>query len=64
MPNDRSVDDWIRANPYVLVNTMSLGTGCGRYATLEEAKRALAERGVECRGVSGTRVFFAQPVQL
>lgn len=62
MCRSNSVEQWRRANPYVLVNAGSVGTACGRYATLQEAQRAVALRGAEYVGVSGTHVYFRESI--
>ena len=61
---EKDMEAWKRANPYRLVNVSSIGTLCGRAASLDDAKRQIASMDGEFVGVSGTQVFFSQKILL
>jgi hypothetical protein len=60
---DRELREWKKANPYRLVNVASLGTACGRFPTVEDAKAHLGPSD-EFIGVDGFDVLFRGRVNL
>lgn len=60
---EEDLDAWKRANPWILVNTQSSITHCGRYSTREEAVAAANERGGVV-SIEGHQVFFSETPRL
>jgi len=55
----KDIDDWKKANPWVLVNTQNPTAYSGRYSTREEAVAAANERGGVV-SIEGHQVFFSE----
>lgn len=60
---DKDVQKWIEANPVELVNVSSVGTRCGRAASIEEAKAKIESNPhATFVGVRGNQVLFSEPL--
>lgn len=58
------LEQWQLRNPYRLVNVSCIGQGCGRFASVEEARAKIERDGHRFIGVEGHDVLFTAPVLL